>query len=166
MPFQLASGHMADWELSTNRSVRVLRASRAVGPVLSFSIDVGLFALVRLFLVCSDEKRRKIILEVGAAVSGADRWGQWGKQSPTALSVRVLIFSCPWIDGVLIFIFIFFYLESKTHTKSFDKVLSCRSVPVTYRKGLCPGGAELILCIWAWKIQWVVDIRSTDFLVL
>lgn len=79
-----------------------------MGAVLSFSIDVGLFALVRLFLVCSDEKRRKIILEVGAAVSGTDRRGRWGEQSPTALSVRVLIFSCPWIDGVLIFIFYFF----------------------------------------------------------
>jgi len=36
-------------------------------------------ALVRLLLICSDERRKKVFLEVGAAVLGINRYGVWGK---------------------------------------------------------------------------------------
>lgn len=44
--------------------------------LINFFISVAVLALVRLFLICSDEKKEKIIiLEVGAAVSGITRCG-------------------------------------------------------------------------------------------
>lgn len=47
--------------------------------LINFFISVAVLALVRLFLICSDERRKKIILKVGAAVLGVNRYRVWGK---------------------------------------------------------------------------------------
>lgn len=69
--------------------------------LINFFISVAVLALVRLFLICSDEKEEKIIiLEVGAAVSGITRCGGWGKHRCITVCASRLNFSCQWVDGV------------------------------------------------------------------
>lgn len=58
-----------------------------------------MLALVRLFVICSDERRRKIVLEVGAAIWGIKRYRVWGKHRGAPVCARGFVFSCQWVDG-------------------------------------------------------------------